>query len=311
MPNITIAASELQKHKLFIATPMYGGLNYGTYLRSSIDLANLCRQYGIQTQFYYLFNESLITRARAYLVDEFLRSDCTKMMFIDADIEYNPSDVLMLAYLDKDIIGGPYPKKTIAWENVLKAAKAGLADKDPKILERFVGDYVFNVVPGTQSFEIDKELEVMETGTGFMMIDRKVFEGFKKAYPEYAFRPDHNRTEHFDGSRMIHMYFDTVIDPESKRYLSEDYFFCQWCRKIGYKVWICPWMELKHTGTYIFGGSLRDIAQLTAIEQAARAAAQVPAGTPGLIPLNIPDPASPVKLEGSEATPEVPHVPAT
>jgi hypothetical protein len=59
-------------------------------------------------------------------------------------------------------------------------------------------------------------------------------------------------------------FFDTPIDPESKRYLSEDYMFCQWSRKIGLKVWLCPWMQLKHVGSYIFGGSLVDLAQIGA-----------------------------------------------
>jgi hypothetical protein len=186
-------------------------------------------------------------------------------MFIDADIEFNAMDVLMLAYLDKDIIGAPYPKKCLATEQMVKAVQRGIVgSENHKDIEKFVGDYVFNVVPGTTSFEIDNPVEVMETGTGFMMIDRKVFEPFATAYPELAVRPDHNRTEQFNGSRMIHAYFDTAIDPETKRYLSEDYMFCQWSRKIGFKVWLCPWMELKHTGTYIFGGSLRNLAALNA-----------------------------------------------
>jgi hypothetical protein len=37
-----------------------------------------------------LFNESLITRARNYLVDEFIRSGYTHLLFIDSDILYDP-----------------------------------------------------------------------------------------------------------------------------------------------------------------------------------------------------------------------------
>jgi hypothetical protein len=59
-------------------------------------------------------------------------------------------------------------------------------------------------------------------------------------------------------------YFDTVIDPKTKRYLSEDYMFCQWAREAGSETWLCPWMKLLHTGSYTFGGSLQDIAQLGA-----------------------------------------------
>jgi hypothetical protein len=72
------------------------------------------------------------------------------------------------------------------------------------------------------------------------------------------------RTEHFDGSREIHAFFDTVIDPETKRYLSEDYMFCQYVRKMGGKIFLCPWMQLQHVGSYIFGGSLRALGSIGA-----------------------------------------------
>jgi hypothetical protein len=55
-----------------------------------------------------------------------------------------------------------------------------------------------------------------------------------------------------------------LIDPDSKRYLSEDYMFCQWMQKVGIHTWMCPWMKLLHTGSYTFGGSLVDLAQLGA-----------------------------------------------
>jgi hypothetical protein len=96
-----------------------------------------------------------------------------------------------------------------------------------------------------------------------MLIEKSVFEKFRDAYPEFSYKPDHNRTTNFDGSREIHMFFQALIDPESRRYLSEDYMFCQWARKIGIEIFICPWMKLKHAGTYIFGGSMEALAELS------------------------------------------------
>ena len=113
--NIEVPISELQKCKLFVATPMYGGQCFGSYTKSILDLSRVATQYGIETQFSFLFNESLITRARNYLVDEFLRSGATHLMFIDSDIDFNPMDVIALIALNKPVIGGPYPKKCIAW----------------------------------------------------------------------------------------------------------------------------------------------------------------------------------------------------
>jgi hypothetical protein len=228
----------------------------------------LCAQYGIEVRFFYLFNESLITRARNYLVDEFMRSEFTHLMFIDSDIGFDPNDVLALAALAepgvKDIICGPYPKKTIAWEKIKQAVDKGFADENPNQLEKYVGDYVFNPVGGQNEIRIDEPVEVLEGGTGFMCVTRQAFEKYQEAYPDQSYKPDHVRTKHFDGTREIMAYFDCVIDPESKRYLSEDYMFCQWARKAGVGVWMCPWMQLSHQGMYIFSGSLPDLAAVGA-----------------------------------------------
>ena len=269
--EIEVKIEELRKKKIFVATPMYGGMCHGMYTKSTADLATIATQYGMDVRFFYLFNESLITRARNYLVDEFLRSPYTHLMFIDSDIAFNPNDVLTLAALDKEIVGGPYPKKCIAWEKVRNAVDAGHADEKPDALEEYTGDFVFNPVAGTSEIKITEPVEVLEIGTGFMLIERAVFEKFREAYPQFSYKPDHNRSEHFAGDRYIHAFFDTVIDSEafagegsggSDRYLSEDYMFCQFTRKIDIKTWLCPWMKLGHVGSYVFNGSLPALANL-------------------------------------------------
>jgi hypothetical protein len=267
--EIKVPVEELRKNKLFFATPMYGGQCAGMFARSIADLSALCTHYGIPLQFYFLFNESLITRARNYCVDEFMRSDATHLMFVDSDIGFNPNDVLALMALSKegseyDIIGGPYPKKCISWEKVKAAVDKGVADENPNVLEKFVGDYVFNPKGGATSIPLGQPVEVLEIGTGFMMARKNTFNKFAEAFPQYAYRPDHVRTEHFDGTRKIMQYFQAEIDPKSERYLSEDYWFCQKVQEIGLKTWFCPWMQMQHVGTYIFGGSLADLASIGA-----------------------------------------------
>jgi hypothetical protein len=265
--EIEINIDQLRKRRIFIATPMYGGMCSGQYTKSTADLAMLASKYEMDIKFFYLFNESLITRARNYLVDEFLRSDSTHLMFIDADIGFDPNDVIALAAIadpgsNKDVVCGPYPKKCISWEKVKRAVDKGFGDKDPNNLENYIGDYVFNPAEGVSEIPINEPVEVLEGGTGFMMIQKETFVKYAKAYPHLSYKPDHVRTEHFDGSREIHAYFDCVIDPKSKRYLSEDYMFCQYVRDAGMKVWFAPWMRLSHMGSYVFAGSLADLAQL-------------------------------------------------
>ena len=265
--EIKISKEELQQKSLFIATPMYGGMNHGLYMKACLDLQGLLLQYGVQVKFSFLFNESLITRARNYLVDEFVnRSDCTHMLFLDSDVHFNPQDVIAMLALDREVIGGPYPKKAIKWKNIIAALKRN-PDLQPNEVEKLAGDFVFNPVKGTQSFSVSDPLEVMEIGTGFMMIRREVFEKMAKEYPQIHYKPDHVGQANFDGTRYIHAYFDTVIDTKdsitgggSDRYLSEDYMFCQMWRKMGGKIWLCPWMRTAHIGTYHFHGDMPAIA---------------------------------------------------
>lgn len=275
--KLSIDINELKKRSLFVATPMYGGQCAGMYTKSIADLSSLCTKYGIALRFYFLFNESLITRARNYCCDEFIRSDFTHMMFIDSDIGFDPNDVIAMLALSEgdpegkinegkpfDILCGPYPKKCIAWEKVKAAVDKGVADENPNELEKYVGDYVINPTKNNNAIRLDDPVQIREGGTGFMLIRKPTFKMYDEMFPEQSYKPDHVRTEAFDGSREIMAYFDCIIDPETKRYLSEDYMFCYNIQKAGGAVWLCPWMKLQHVGSYIFGGSLQDLANVGA-----------------------------------------------
>ena len=149
-------------------------------------------------------------------------------------------------------------------------------------MEKLAGDFVFNPAPGTEKFSVAEPIEVLEIGTGFMMVKRHVFDRFREAYPEFSYRPDHVGQANFDGTRYIHAFFDTVIDVKrtitiqqdygerkagdivevggSDRYLSEDYMFCQLYRNMGGEIWLCPWMKTHHVGTYAFNGDMGAVA---------------------------------------------------
>ena len=129
--------------KVFIATPMYGGQCFGYFAQSLMSLQNMLRDNKIDVAMSFLFNESLIQRARNALAHGFLKSDFTHLMFIDADIRFNPQDVLPMLLADKPIICGIYPKKELNWEMIHKAAVAGVP---PSELRKYSGSFVVNLV---------------------------------------------------------------------------------------------------------------------------------------------------------------------
>lgn len=265
--EIQINVAELRKNKIFVATPMFGGQCHGLYMKSCLDLQNTMTKYGVEIKYSFLFNESLIQRARNYLLAEFMRSDFTHLLFIDADIGFSSQDVIAMLALDKDIICGMYPKKAINWSNI-KDAILKNPDIELSELPKLVGEYAFNIKPGTKNFDITMPVEISEAATGFLLVKKGVFTKLEQDYPELWYKPDHHGQPGFDGSVMIHSPFSVMIDhPDSivgegsMRTHSEDYFFSKIATKSGYQIFACPWINLTHNGTYGFTGDLPAIAR--------------------------------------------------
>jgi hypothetical protein len=246
---------EDKKTNVFVATPMYGGLCNGSYTVGLLSAVGVFSRYGIGMQYAHMMNESLITRARNTLAKDFLASECTHLMFIDADIGFNPADIPPMVHADKDIICGIYPKKEINWNDVSKAVESGVP---PTELHKHTGAFVVNLVGDATSAEgnMYAPMEIANGGTGFMLIKREVFEVLIGRVPTYT----NDMFTAVDTERKtedIHEFFATSIDRDSgNRLLSEDYHFCKIAREAGFKVWAAPWAQLSHTGTYIFNGQL-------------------------------------------------------
>ncbi len=239
--------------KLFISTPMYGGQCFGFYAQSLLQLNNKLRDANIESMMSFMFNESLITRARNALAHQFLKTDCTHLFFIDADIRFNAADVIPMLEADKDIICGIYPKKEINWGSVKRAMDAGVSNEE---LKWHTGSFVVNLVgyAGEVTVPVNQPVEIWNGGTGFMIIKREVFEKLADKVPSYT-----NDVTDLAGNIKadeIKEFFATSIEPGTNRLLSEDYHFCRIWREAGGQVWAAPWAHLSHIGSYVFEGAL-------------------------------------------------------
>lgn len=239
--------------KIFIATPMYGGQCFGFYTQSILQLNNVLRDNKIEGMFSFMFNESLITRARNAMVKGFLNTDATHLFFVDADIRFNAMDVLPMIEADKDVICGIYPKKEINWTSVRAAMDAGVPNEQ---LKHHTGSFVVNLAnyENSVTVPVNEPVEIFNGGTGFMLIKREVFEKLADHVPTYT--NDVTDLAGTIGKDEIKEYFATSIEPETNRLLSEDYHFCRIWREIGGKVYAAPWAHLSHVGSYIFEGAL-------------------------------------------------------
>ena len=240
--------------KLFVATPMYGGMCAGYYMQSVIQLMTTCQANGVDVHFSFMFNESLITRARNSLALTFLKTECTHLMFIDSDIRFRAEDVIHMIRADKDVLCGIYPKKEINWYSVKAAMDRGVPFDQ---LKSHTGSFVVNLVDyaGEVTVPMNMPVEIFNGGTGFMLIKREVFEKMGEVVPSYS-----NDVIDLSGmmkqSEPIKEFFTTSIEPGTNRLLSEDYHFCRTWREMGGKVYAAPWCQLAHIGTYAFEGQL-------------------------------------------------------
>jgi hypothetical protein len=264
--KIEVPLSVLRNKHIFIATPCYGGQIGEPYFRSMMRFAILCNKYNIQYTVSTLANESLITRGRNTLTSFFMENKAaTHLFFIDADIEFNPEDILRMVAYDKPIVVGAYPKKAIHWDGIIQAARNPELEENANTIEGHSSNYVVNFEflkdengnPMPQVQVVDNLVKLKDAGTGFMCIKKEVIQQMFEKYPETKYNNDINVDMKFEP--FMYALFDCIIDPESRRYLSEDYTFCRRWQDMGGDVFLDPRTALNHVGHYTFRGNIRKL----------------------------------------------------
>lgn len=263
--KIEIPVSLLRSKHIFIATPCYGGQIGEPYFRSMMRLAILCNKYEIPYTVSTLANESLITRGRNTLVSFFMENpQATHLFFIDADIEFNPEDLLRMVAYDKPVVVGAYPKKAVNWNSIISAARNN-PEETADTIEGHSSNYVVNFdflldengnrTPQVQI--VDNLVRLKDAGTGFMCIKKETIRQLMDLHPEMKYANDINVDMKFEP--FMYALFDTMIDPDSRRYLSEDYMFCRLWQQAGGEVYLDPRTALNHVGHYTFRGNIRKL----------------------------------------------------
>ena len=236
--------------KLFLSTPCYGGVCLEQYASSIIKLQVECLKENIQLLLDTTENESLVHRARNVSVGRFMqKTDAEYFMFIDADVHFDAESVIRLLKSGHDISVACYPKKVVMWDQGAEAFKKN-DERNPALV---TSSLVVNIGAGQREVK-DGFIQILDGPTGFMLIKREVFSKMADHFPELFCKNDHQNRD-FDE---YHAVFDCMIDPESKRYLSEDYAFCRRWQQMGGKIYADLKTTLGHVGTLPFSGSLND-----------------------------------------------------
>ena len=236
--------------KVFLSTPCYGGLCLEKYMISIIKLQMRFIEENIQLYIDTTENESLVHRARNVAVGRFMqKTDADYFMFIDADIDFNPESVIRLIKSGHEVSVACYPKKCVMWDQAANAIKNG----DDSNMAMLSSSLVLNF--GAQRRQVENGfIEILDGPTGFMLIKRDVFKKLENKFPELWCKNDHQNRD-FDD---YHACFDCMIDPESKRYLSEDYAFCRRWQQCDGKIFADINTTLGHVGNLPFGGCMSE-----------------------------------------------------
>jgi len=259
------------KPKIYILTPCYGGVCYTNYVSCLMNTLNVFKQLDVDIQVEFCKNDSLVPRARNNLVAKAMSDPkMTHVIFIDGDISWDPMSIFKLLIADKHVVGGVYPLKHYHWDKLTKdplnpyksnIVQSWIDHKNTTQLKDTVSDEVF-IQNKLVSYNInyldsylnisDNLAKVKHTATGFLMIQRNVFENMFKAFPSTKYTDDVHFLQSHENE-FAYALFDCGV--EEGHYYSEDWLFCHRWSKMGGDIYIDVSINLNHTGPEDFKGS--------------------------------------------------------
>jgi hypothetical protein len=255
MNQTLMTRPSMTKPLILVATPCFGGMVSQNYMLSVIRLMSYAKSGEFDVSLTMLGSDALISRARSTLVAAFLDNPAaTHLLFIDADISFEPEQVERLLRFDKDFTGAVYPLKSMDWDLVpRRCVERG------ENLRQAALSYVGAFCPDAERKQEGDFVTGLYAGGGFQLIRRGALERMIAAYPATRFSRVHDLPmsgSRHDAVRSSNLFalFDCIINPESGAYLSEDYSFCLRWRRIGGEIWIDATSKLNHCGPYEFVG---------------------------------------------------------
>ena len=222
-----------QAPKIYIAMACYDSVKINTML-SVTRLVKEFTKAGLEWQIETV-KSPYVSKARNALTALFLRSKYDYLLFIDADVEFNPEAVIRMLVTKKDIILTPYRVKFPQDVNFTKYSVSFPDDKNVSILP---GDLV----------------EISEGPAGLMLIHRKVFEFLMDSCPRLKIKHPHKK----ESDPYLYNFWDTTFDLDHGLWRGEDISFCRLARDYGFKIYANIKSRTTHHGSYGWPGKFED-----------------------------------------------------
>jgi len=214
---------------ILIAMPCYGGMVSDKTAKGLFNLGKNLRTAGVDHGLLTIANESLVTRARSRIANFFMNNtEYERILFIDADIGFQPEDVFNLLKYDKDIVCGAYPMKGIPLQ------------------------YNYNF---SEPREEEGELIKIENiGFGFCLIKRKVFESIQQKHgEELHYYPPTNNSSTPPTEKEYHNSYHYFLEiRKDMSFLPEDFSFFERAKSVGHSSWLNSSIRLEHVGSHVY-----------------------------------------------------------
>ncbi|TWT59781.1 hypothetical protein [Rubinisphaera italica] len=168
------------------------------------------------------YGYAAIDQARNQMASDALRDGFQELMWIDADVGFEPTDVARLRNHELPFCCGLYPKK---------GRRA----------------FACNVMPGTESIQFGANgglCELRHVGFGFVHTRREVYNQILKTFALPVCNTIYNES--------VQPFFLPMIIPEGSHhtYLAEDYAFCERTRQANISIIADTTVRLRHIGSY-------------------------------------------------------------
>jgi len=257
------------KRKILIGLPIHEAVE-PVFFAACLQLVR--EGFGHDGEIYPHAGDSLVCRARNSITRRFLESDCTHLLMIDSDLVFSPEHVKRICAHDVDIVGGVYFKKQ---------------EGKPQIVCNTLN------TPAPETRDNGDLVQVKYVGTGFMCISRRVFEVMiEKLGEDMRYFLDHDqKVTEYDFWRAAPYQYAGGF----RRYLSEDWWFCQKAMDLGFKIWMDLRVTLQHAGHICFPLQTQknELFEASKAQQNCAGDAAIPSAEPALSINRVVAPAAP------------------
>jgi hypothetical protein len=248
---------------ILIAVPCFGGSLHYRSANTLIQLDRALDEKGINRTIRFIGNDALVCRVRnrfaniAVFDADPAGRKFSHVLFLDADIAFDAFHIFTMLEANKGIVCLPYAAKSINWRNVAEAVKRGAT---PEQLPQFAGIPVFNV---DHPFAANQITAVKHAGTGAMLIQTAVLKVMAEKLPDRHYKMCAGEMEASGTQRTEAVdFFKVGIYPGTSNYLSEDYFFEEDARRLGFETFLIPWAQTLHVGSHEFTMNVQAVASL-------------------------------------------------